>query len=853
MLKALVGLLAFVWLGFGGGASLLAQAGVSPSTLNWVSVVVGGKGGQKVVTLTNSGTTAITISSIKFSGANPGDFEIFSKTCGTSLAVSASCTANVLFAPTTTGKLSATLDFTDSASNSPQTMTLTGDGVVAGVTVSPTSLPFASTVVGASSASQTATLSNGGTTAITIDSVAITGADAGDFSIKSNACVTSLAGASKCATTVGFKPTATGARTATLDFTDSATGSPQTVALSGTGAAFSISPLSPTLVVNGTLQFSANASATWTATCGSIGSGSGLYTAPATAESCKVTGTPSGGGSAISTTVTISNSAQVAITPSTIALHAIGTKQFTANQSVTWSTSCGTISSSGLFTAPTTAETCKITATETENKDIQGTATATITVVNYWMRKNGISGNGLQADELELTPANVSLAGNFTEKWTVALDASIWTQPLYLNGVTIKDKARNALYVATSNDSVYALDADTGAELWKTSFLSTGVTAVSGASLGISNPTGILGTPVIDPVKGVLYVVATTSEDNATVFPSRLHALNVLTGAEISGSPVPISNPDLEPRYRFQRPGLLLANGNIYIGFGSVEDRAPYHGLLFAFDENTLEQKAVFNITPTGSEGGLWMSGSTPVADSSGNIYISTANGTADGIHNFGESIVKLSPTLQELDFFTLYNYAADDKLDLDLGSGTVIVVPDQTGPYPHELIACGKPTPIYVLNRDHLGGLSATSDDIIQLLDHQLVSGTGQPCYNSPGLWQQNVYFAPSYGVLKMFTLDPSTGMLSATPTSQGSFTYKYPGADPVISSNGTTNGIVWTIDASTATLHASDATEVSKVLYTSATFGSAVRWVPPTVANGHVYLGLSNKVVCMGVPPTP
>jgi outer membrane protein assembly factor BamB len=460
----------------------------------------------------------------------------------------------------------------------------------------------------------------------------------------------------------------------------------------------------------------------------------------------------------------------------------------------------------------------------------------------------------VQTDELVLTPANVSLAGNFKQKWSASVDASIWTQPLYLNAVTIGGKTRNALYVATSNDSVYAFDADTGAQLWKTSFLSTGVTAVAGTSLKISNQTGILGTPVIDPVKGVLYVVAETSEDNATTFPHRLHALNVLTGAEILGGGVLISNPDLAPLYKFQRPGLLLADGNIYVGFGSIEDRAPYHGMLFAFDENTLEQVGVFVVAPTGSEAGIWMSGCTPVADSSGNIYVSTGNGSADGIHNFGESIVRLSPTLEELDYFTVYNYAAYDDADLDLGSGTVIVVPDQTGPYPHELIACGKPTPIYVLNRDSLGGLGTTSDNIVQRLDGQLgqtgdFRDSGEPCYNSPGMWQQNVYFAANHDVLKMFTLDASTGMLSTKPVSEGTFIYQWPGADPVISSNGTTNGIVWTMDSATSTLRAVDATNVSNEFYTSASLGSVVRWVPPTVVNGHVYVALSGKIACFGV----
>jgi len=831
-------------------------ATVSPTSLNWVSVPVGGRGAQKVITLTNSGTSSITISSVTLTGTNPTDFAIYSKTCGTSLAASASCTANIIFAPSATGELYATLNFNDTASGSPQTVALSGDGTAASgtVTASPSSLTFASRSVGSSSAAQIATLSNGLTSSITISSVAISGTNAGDFSVASKTCGTSLAAASNCTASIIFKPTAAGTRTATLGFTDSSTNSPQSVSLTGTGstAAFSISPLTPTVTVGGAVQFTASAGATWTTTCGTIESSTGLYTAPATAESCTVTATATSGGATASTIVTVTASTgKVTISPPSVALHAIGQTQFTANTGVTWSTSCGSITSAGLFTAPATNTNCTIKATSTANSSNTGTATASVTVVNYTIRKNGTDGTGVQSSELTLTPASVS-SGKFGQLWSRGLDGPIWGQPLYMNGLSVGGKVRNVVYVTTANDSVYALDADTGTELWKKSFLSSGVTAVPTTVTKVSTVTGILSTPVIDPIKQAIFVVAETSENNATYFPHRLHALSLITGSELTTEPELISDPDLEPIMKFQRPGLLLANGTIYVGFGSIEDRSPYHGLLFAFDENTLKQKEVFNVAPAG-QGGLWMSGASPEADSEGNIYISTGNGSV-GTNNFGESIVKLSPSLQELDYFTPYNYATYDTNDLDIGSGSMILVPDQNGPFPHEIIACGKPTPIYVINRDAFGGLGTTSDNIVQRLDHQLgnsgnVRDSGQPCYNSPAMWQQNVYFAANYDVMKMFVLDANTGMLSTTPVSKGTFTYNWPGADPVISSNGNTNGIVWTIDVLTSTLHANDATDVSKSLYTSSSLGSAGRWIPPTVVNGHVYVTASGKIIAYGL----
>jgi Abnormal spindle-like microcephaly-assoc'd, ASPM-SPD-2-Hydin/PQQ-like domain len=841
----------------GTGVAASGSASVSPTSLSWVYVAVGNRGGAKAATLTNSGTSSLTINGIALSGANPGDYQITSKTCGFALAASASCTASVAFAPVTSGTRTATLTFNDSASNTPQTVTLSGLGTIANsVSASPSSLSYPSTPVGTSSASQSAQLTNGLSSTVTISSVAISGTNAADFTVSSKTCGTSLGANSACSATIVFKPTAAGTRTANLSFTDSATNSPQTVSLSGVGGSgFTISPLSPSVSVNGTVQFSASSGATWAASCGSITSG-GLYTAPASSGSCTVTGTATdGSGHTAATTVTVtSNTGSVTVTPSPAHVHAIGQAQFTSNKSVTWSTSCGSISSAGLFTAPAVAGNCTIKAVSTTDSSDSGTATASVTVVNYVARKNGSSGTGVQADELVLTPANVS-SGKFAQLWSKSLDGSIWGQPLFMNAVNIGGKVRNAIFAVTNNDSVYAFDADTGSQLWKTTFLSTGVTAVAGTSVSVSSQTGILSTPVIDPVKQIMYVVAETSENNATTFPHRLHALSVITGKDISVSPVLISDPALQPVMKFQRPGLLLANGNVYVGFGSIEDRSPYHGLLFSFDATTLEKNAVFNLTPTGNEAGLWMSGASPATDSDGNIYISTGNGTVS-TNNYGESIVKLSPSLQELDFFTASNWSYLNQNDLDLGSGSVIVVPDQNGPYPHELIACGKPTPIYVFNRDSLGDLGATSDHIVQELDNQIGNkgnfrDSGQPCYNSPAMWQQNVYFAPNHDVLKMFVLDPNTGMLSSTPVSKGTYTYLWPGSDPVVSSNGSTNGIVWTLDSSTATLIASDATDVSKTLYNSASLGFAVRWVPPTVANGHVYVALSSKLASFGLTP--
>jgi hypothetical protein len=255
-------------------------------------------------------------------------------------------------------------------------------------------------------------------------------------------------------------------------------------------------------------------------------------------------------------------------------------------------------------------------------------------------------------------------------------------------------------------------------------------------------------------------------------------------------------------------------------------------------------------VTPTGSEGGIWMGGAAPAVDENGDIYLSTGNGTFDGTRNFGESVVKLSPSLQVVDYFTPYNWPTYDAADVDLGSGDVMVVPPQNGLHPLELIACGKPTPIYVLNRDNLGHVGTTSDNVIQRLDNELgqigpISSELMACFTGPAMWGQNVYFGGLFDYLKMFTLDSASGLLSSTPVSQDTLAYGYPGAVPVVSANGSSDGIVWAIDSHTQTLRALDATNLGNLLYSQSLGSPTVRWSVPTVVNGHVYVAEQGTVI--------
>ncbi|HSM84614.1 MAG TPA: hypothetical protein VLT16_00625 [Candidatus Limnocylindrales bacterium] len=474
----------------------------------------------------------------------------------------------------------------------------------------------------------------------------------------------------------------------------------------------------------------------------------------------------------------------------------------------------------------------------------------------YLTWKNDAARTGQQSKETILTPANVN-AAQFGEKFSATLDGWTYAQPLYVAGLTIGGARHNVVFVATEHDSVYAFDADTaGPPLWHTSFLGPGITTVpTGGNhlIPLQPEVGITGTPVIDPATGTIYVLAQTVENG--VYQNKLHALDITSGAEKLGSPAVVSDAGFQAKQEFVRSALLLANGNVYVAFASYGDILPYNGWVFAFDAVTLRQIASWNDTAAGSEAGIWMGGAGPSADENGNIYVSTGNGTWNGTTDFGMSVVKLDPTLHVLDYFTPFNEASLSNAGYDFGSGGVLLVPAQSGAFPHEIVVCGKAEPVYVLNRDSLGHKGATDDSqIIQVLHNQLGGTSGlqadDHCFSTAAFFQQKIYFIGNNDVIKAYSLDSASGKLSAAPVSQGSFIFEFPGAQPVVSSNGTANGIVWAVDNSTAaSLHAFDANDVSRELYRSPSIGQASKWAVATVINGKVYVPTKTRLVVFGL----
>ena len=513
--------------------------------------------------------------------------------------------------------------------------------------------------------------------------------------------------------------------------------------------------------------------------------------------------------------------------------------------------------------------------------------------VNVTTAQNDIARTGQNLLETTLTTSNVN-AANFGLLFSQAVSGPVYAQPLYLSGLTVNGAVHDVVFVATLSGAVYAFDANSNSgvnsnPLWSISLLDT----THGASPGATNygTQGTTGTPVIDPLSGLLYIVSASMENGNPIF--RLHALNVLSGAETLGGPVVIaptvagSAPDavngmvtLNPRDQKQRAGLLLLNGIVYVGFSSLSEAqlSEWHGWVVAFNASTLAQSGVFCTSPNGSGGGVWMAGNGLAADQPdpvnhpyGRMFIATGNGDYTAAlpyssnMDYGDSVLNLDLTNgmpSVTDTFAPSNQVSLGKTDGDLGSGGALVLPTQTsGAHPNLLVQTGKAGTLFLLDRDALGGYSPSGDQVVQ----ELPLAVGKPGpqanaggWSSPTYWNGNVYYWGVYDHLKQFSL--TDGLLATTPTQSAELS-AYPGATSSISADGNTQGIVWTIDTDNypsggpAILEAHDASNVATTLYSSATVadrdtaGSAVHFSVPTIANGMVYVGTTNQLNVYGL----
>ncbi|MGA7539137.1 MAG: PQQ-binding-like beta-propeller repeat protein [Steroidobacteraceae bacterium] len=484
---------------------------------------------------------------------------------------------------------------------------------------------------------------------------------------------------------------------------------------------------------------------------------------------------------------------------------------------------------------------------------------------------------GANLTETVLTPANVN-ASSFGLLRVLAVDGKVDAQPLYLAQLSIAGATHNVVFVATENDSVYAFDPQSGATLWHVSLLGSGESPSDDRGCGQITPQiGVTATPVIDRAAGphgAIFVVA-MSKDSSSNYHQRLHALDLATGAELFNGPVTV-NPTYSsaaggertfaPGQYAERAALLLENHTLYTGWTSHCDAQPYSGWIVAYSESTLAQTAVLNFAADSEAGpSVWMSGGGLAADSSGNIYLLTANGAFESTldsngfpqyGDYGNSFLKLSTAgggLAVADYFSPSNEIAESAADEDLGSGGAMLLPDVTdssGVVRHLMIGAGKDGNLYVVNRDDMGKFSLSGDGIWQQLDGLFPGGI----FSSPAYFNGEVYYGDVGGTLKAFSV--TDAKLSNVPASQTSTQFPYPGTTPAVSANGTSNGIVWAVENSDpAVLHAYDATDLTHELYNSNQasggadqFGAGNKFITPTIADGMVFLGTPNSVAIFG-----
>ncbi|HTQ53407.1 MAG TPA: hypothetical protein VMI94_03040 [Bryobacteraceae bacterium] len=483
-----------------------------------------------------------------------------------------------------------------------------------------------------------------------------------------------------------------------------------------------------------------------------------------------------------------------------------------------------------------------------------------------------------------LNTNNVNPA-QFGKLYSYTVDGQVYAQPLYLHAMNMPGKGtRNVLYVATMHNSVYAFDADAAA----------GTTALWHVNLGVAidpnsysvpgfdpyddilHEVGILGTPVIDRAGNTIYVVADTIVDGNDTFV--LHALDLTDGSEKLNGPVPIAASvsgtgwggsgdavdgvlPLIASSHLQRPGLLLANGTVYIGFGSHGDYAPWHGWIVAYNASNLQQTAVFNTTPSAAGSSIWQGGRGLAADTDGSVYCATGNGNYDGVLSWGETVLRLTPALDVADWLTPAEFAQWTDDDQDFGSNGPILIPGT-----NLVVAGGKAGLVVVTDRTNMGHQVDSDEGVLQAF---LAVPNGEFAIFNSALWNRPdgpVYYV--WGddrVLREFQMQ--NGVFNTTPLATNTAALNVlPFAGMTVTSNNFVpgSGIFWATTLSSTpfpgpgALRAFNALNVSQELWDSDmvadrdALGNFTKFANPTVVNGRVYVPTdSGQVVVYGLLP--
>jgi hypothetical protein len=611
--------------------------------------------------------------------------------------------------------------------------------------------------------------------------------------------------------------------------------------------------------------------------------------AVSTTTSYSLTCSGAGGSSNVASATLTVSSVPMSLSPQTAAITLTRLLQLTATVpgggAATWTvdgvangnSTVGTIGATGLYTAGT-AGTHTIVATSAANAAQSASAIVAVTdLAGVFTHHNDLARDGANTQEYALTTSNVNTTG-FGKLASCPVDGAIYGQPLWAANVMVSGAKHNVVFVTTQHDSLFAFEADSNScmQLWSISLIdaahggTSGETSVPntlvGAGYGDIQPEiGVTGTPVIDAASGTLYVVSKSVSSAQTTFFQRLHAIDITTGNEKTGSPALIAGTypgtgdggttvTFNTKQQNQRGGLAFVNGTVYITWSSHEDSSPWYGWIMSYQYNggALTQTAVFNSTPNVQRGGIWMGGGAPAIDAGNNLYFLTGNGTFDANsttppnNDYGDSLLQLNPALQLTQYFTPSDELENAQTDRDFASGGAALLADLPGPSVTRALVCGgKDGTLYVLNRDLLGGFG---DSVaVQMI------ALGHGIYSTSAFWNNDLFIAGVGGPLVAYQLNQSTVQFSLASSS--SHAYGFPGSTPSVSSSSTQNGIVWALDTHSyctrqspncgpAVLYAYDATNLTTELWDSSlnpadTAGYAVKFSVPTVANGRVYVG--------------
>ena len=510
------------------------------------------------------------------------------------------------------------------------------------------------------------------------------------------------------------------------------------------------------------------------------------------------------------------------------------------------------------------------------------TVPAQATDVLTYHNDNARTGQNL--NEEILSPANVN-TNHFGKLWVLPADGLVDAQPLYAAGVNIPLKGlRNLVFIATENDSVYAYDADSTNLFWRVSMLGTNEAPSDNRGCSQVTPEiGITATPVIDRQlgpNGTIFVVAMSKRviNGTNAYFQRLHALDLATGTNRlpavtiaatypgTGENSDGTNVIFDPAQYKERCGLLLLGGVVYTSWASHCDDQPYTGWIIGYDEHTLAQTSVLNITPNGGEAAIWMSGAGLAADASSNIYFLAGNGTFDtnltlngfpDQGDYGNAFMKLSTVSNQLavaDYFTMFNTLSESAADTDLGSGGALVLPDMLDGQGHLrqlAVGAGKDGNLYLVDRSNMGKFNPNNDSAIyQELDGALPGGV----WSMPAYFNNTLYYGAVGYYLQAF---PFQNARLTNSSSQTAFIFNYPGTTPSISANGSSNGIVWAAEnASPAVLHAYSPTNLAHEFYYSSqvaggrdNFGNGNKFITPMIASARVYVGTTTGVGVLGL----